>query len=87
MALVDAAASGDRLKTLEALRDVLAASIMDADPDKRASLAARLTDVLAQIAELAPKEKAGDPLDEIAARRTAQGGATARPRRTAADKG
>ena len=87
MDLVDASASGSRLQALEALRDVLAVSIVEADPDKRAPLAARLTDVLEQIEKLTPQAKAGDPLDEIAARRTARGGATARPRRAAADKG
>ena len=87
MDLVDAAASGSRLSALEALRDLLAASVVATDPDKRAPLAARLTDVLEQIEKLTPQAKAGDPLDEIAARRTARGGATARPRRTAANKG
>jgi len=86
--LVDAAASGSRLATLQALRDVLAASIIAADPDKRAPLAARLTDVLEQIEKLTPTSKAGDPVDEIAKRRTARGAGSAKSssRRTA-DKG
>lgn len=88
MDLVAAAASGSRLRTLEALRDVLAVSIGKADLDKRAPLAARLTDVLEQIEKLAPAKKVGDPVDEIAKRRTSRraGSATA-SRRPAANKG
>ena len=78
MDLVSAVASGDRTSALKALADVLATSILAATEDKRAPLAARLTDVLEQIEKLTPAEKAGDPIDEIAARRSARGGATAR---------
>ena len=70
-ALTAAAAAGDRLTTLCALRDVLAESIEDADPDKRAPLAARLSDVLAQI-EAAAEPEAEDGVDEIAQRRAAR---------------
>ena len=88
MSLADVAAEGSRVATLEALRDVLAASIVEADVDKRAPLAARLTDVLEQIDKLTPTAKVGDPVDEIAKRRTARGAGTASSRvRTAADKG
>jgi len=88
MSLFDAAVSGDRLATLKALRDVLAVSIEAADVDKRAPLAARLTDVLGQIDALQPKAKAGDPVDEIAGRRAARGAGSAKSQRLpAADKG
>jgi hypothetical protein len=88
MDLVAAAASGSRLHALEALRDVLARSISEADPDKRAPLAARLTDVLEQLEQLAPSAKAGDPVDEIARRRTSRGAGTAKSSsRSAANKG
>ena len=88
MDLVTAASSGNRLQTLEALRDVLAVSISEADPDKRAPLAARLTDVLEQIERLSPVEKVGDPVDEIAKRRSARGAGSAKSSsRSAGNKG
>lgn len=88
MDLLEAAATGDRLKALAALRDVLAESITAAEPDKRAPLAARLTDVLEQIEKLTPAAKVGDPVDEIAKRRTARGAGSAKSSaRTASDKG
>jgi len=88
MDLVAAAASGDRKAALEALRDVLAVSILAADPDKRSSLSAQLTVVLAQIEALQPKAKAGDPVDEIAKRRSARGAGSAKSqRRPTADEG
>jgi len=88
MSLPEAAASGSRLRTLEALRDVLAVSIVEAEPDKRAPLAARLSEVLEQIDKLTPAAKVGDPIDEIAKRRSARGaGSTAGKGRAAANKG
>lgn len=88
MDLASAAASGDRLRALEALRDVLAQSIVAADPDKRAALAARLTDVLEQIEKLTPVAKAGDPVDEIAKRRAARGaGSSSSKRKAGSDQG
>lgn len=68
----------DRLDRLVWLRDVLTESITAAEPDKRAPLAARLTDVLEQIEKLTAVVKAGDPVDEIARRRTARGAGTAK---------
>ena len=79
--------SPSRLDELEKLREVLWVSITAADPDKRAPLAARLESVLKQIEDLTPSEKVGDPIDEIAARRSARGGATSRLGRTAGSKG
>ena len=69
----------DRLKKLQDLEAVALDSIEAAPADKRASLIAQYRALLAEIESLqAASEKAGDPLDEIAARRAARGGATAR---------
>ena len=58
-------------------------SALAADPDKRAPLMNQWRVLEATIAELESKsEKAGDPVDEISARRAARGGATARVGRT-----
>lgn len=70
-ALSAAAASGDRRATLEALRDVLADSVLEADPDKRAPLAKQLREIVAEIEALPVKDertKVGD----LAARRSAR---------------
>lgn len=67
-----------RLDDLERLRDVLWDSIYAADPEKRAPLATRLESVIQQIESLTPSAKVGDPIDEVAARRAARGGATSR---------
>ena len=75
----------DRLAELRELYEIARDSIALADPEKRAPLIARAESLALQIETLTPTEKAGDPLDEIAARRTARGGATARPRRPAAN--
>lgn len=57
-------------------------SAQEADPDKRAPLMNQWRALEATIAELESKtEKAGDPVDEISARRAARGGSTARPGR------
>ena len=77
-----------RLEDLTALRELLWASLHAADPEKRAPLAARLESVVEQIEKLTPSAKAGDPVDEIAKRRTARGAGTATSkRRTAANEG
>lgn len=71
--------SSSRLEALESLRDILRASLDEAPADKRAPLAAQYRATLAEIATLtADEKKAGDPVDEIAARRAARGGATSR---------
>jgi hypothetical protein len=72
------ASPATRLDDLKRLRDVLWDSIESADPDRRAPLVARMESVLKQIEQLAPQAKAGDPVDEVAARRAARGGATSR---------
>jgi len=77
-----------RLEDLEDLRALLWDSIHAADPDKRAPLAARLESVVEQIEKLTPSAKVGDPVDEIAKRRSARGAGTAKSqRRPAADQG
>lgn len=75
----------DRLAELRELYDIARESIVAADPEKRAPLIARAESLAQQIEALSPSGKAGDPLDEIAQRRAARGGATARPRRPAAN--
>ena len=52
--LVDAAASGNRLAALEALRGVLATRLAECESNRDvAALSARLLEVLSQIAEVA----------------------------------
>ena len=68
----------DRLSKLRALEPVLLASIEEAPPDKRAALVAQYRATLAEIDGLeASVAKAGDPVDEIAARRAARGAVAA----------
>lgn len=77
-----------RLDDLTALREVLWSSIKAAEPEKRAPLVARLESVIEQIERLSPQAKAGDPVDEIAKRRSARGAGTAASRRRpTADEG
>ena len=72
-----------RIDDLRAAQDLMWSSIAEADPDKRAPLMNQWRALEATLAELGKaEEKTGDPLDEIAARRTARGGSTARPGRT-----
>ena len=73
MSLPESAASGDRLKALQDLRDVLAESIAACESLRdMAALSGRFQAVLAEIDELSPKEAAGDTIDEIASRRAAR---------------
>ena len=70
-----------RIDELKAAQKVMWESIVSADADKRAPLMNQWRALEATIAELESQvQKAGDPLDEIAARRAARGGATARTR-------
>lgn len=82
MTLSKAAASGDRLKTLIELRDDLAARLEVCQSDQNYTTLGRLfVDVLAQIAEMkGEKPDVGGALDELAAKRAANG----RPIATAA---
>lgn len=65
------AATGDRVATLEAMRDKLAADMDVAPPTVTAQLAARLQAVLAELAEIAAPQKVSS-LDELDKRRTAK---------------
>jgi len=70
--LGEVAGTGDRLATLQVLRDRLAADLDKADdPRDVAALALRLTDVLQQI-ESMPNTQQASAADEIAARRAAR---------------
>ena len=73
--------SDDYLTALKATRDAIVADLRYCESMRdRAAFYARLESVLKLINAAAPAdtEKGGDPIDEIAARRTARGGATAR---------
>ena len=73
MALSESAPTGDRLKTLHDLRDLLARNIEGCESLRDlAALSGRLQSVLSEIDELTPKEAAGDGIDEIARRRSAR---------------
>lgn len=66
------------------MRELLWESVKQADPDKRAPLFARLESVIEQIDKLTPQAKAGDPVDEIAKRRSARGAGSAQSQRDTA---
>lgn len=71
-----------RIDRLREASEVMWSSILDTDAEKRAPLMNQWRALEATIAELAANsDKVGDPVDEIAARRTARGGSTARPGR------
>lgn len=77
--LIESAHSGDRLKTLEALRDLLARQISECDSMRdTAALSNQLRATLTEIDQLAPKVDVGDPVDEIAQRRAARRASTAK---------
>lgn len=84
MSLLESAASGDRLDALCDLRDLLASQLVNCESSRDiAALTARFQSVLSEIESLNKETgKAADPVDEIAARRSARGGSTARPGRT-----
>lgn len=66
-----ATASGDRRKTLEAIRDELARQLDRCEPVASASIARQLRMTLADLANL-PAESRGSKLDEVKARREAR---------------
>jgi hypothetical protein len=65
--LTDAVRAGRR-QGLEALRDFLAESMIEVDPQSRAPLARQLTIVLEQLDNL-PGGEETNPVDEVAKRR------------------
>lgn len=75
-----AAATGDRRKTLEAIRDDLAAKLDRAEPAVVAQIAGQLRQTLADLAAL-PAESKGSKTDEVKERREARrrAGAKAAP--------
>lgn len=79
----DVVGSGDTLAALEAMRDQIAADLLDCDAKRdKAALYLRLADTLARIEELRPDTAKGDTVDEIAARRAARrAGPASRPPR------
>lgn len=71
------------LDDLLALKDVLWASLNAADADKRASLAREYRSTLEKIDSLSETKSAGDPIDELASRRSGRSAGTAKsPRRS-----
>lgn len=78
VSLADAVASGDRVASLRALRDVLASNIGAAEsPRDVAPLSRQLSLVMAELDALAPQERKGTHLDQLADRRRARGATTA----------
>lgn len=69
-----------RVDRLRLLADDLQTALGEAPVGVKAQLAAQYRATLAELdgLESAASEKAGDPVDEIAARRAARGGATSR---------
>lgn len=73
MPISESAQTGDRLKTLHDLRDLLARNIEACESMRDlAALSGRLQAVLAEIDELSPAEQEVDAVDEIAKRRSAR---------------
>lgn len=68
MSVAAAAATGDRLATLVAMRDKLAADLDEAPPTVVAQIAGRLSAVLVEIEGLNDPRKVSS-LDDLAARR------------------
>lgn len=60
----------DLLEDLVALKELLWASLSAAEADKRASLAREYRSTLEKIDSLSVKKSAGDPIDELASRRS-----------------
>ena len=78
MSLVESAASGDRLRALQDLRDHLAVAIEGCESLRDlAALSGRLQSVLEDIDELSDGQGGGDVVDEIARRRAARRAGTA----------
>jgi hypothetical protein len=71
LTLTEVVALGERRRSLESLRDVLASTIAAADPENVAALAKQLRDTMTEIAEL-PVPKEVSPVDELAKQRAAR---------------
>jgi len=66
--IAEVAATGDRRKTLEAMRDKLARDMDEAPPAVVAQIAGRLSAILTELDEMPDTEKRST-LDELVARR------------------
>lgn len=75
---------GDRKDSLVALRDLLASSVVVADPQYVAALARQLRDVLAELESLIPPEKSA--ADDLKAKRDSRLGGTQVSARTGGGK-
>ena len=71
-ALPATVASGDRRASLQAVRDHLAAALVEVDPRYKAPIAKQLADTMRELDGLADA-KVVTPLDELVARRAARG--------------
>ena len=71
MTVSEAFSSGDRVASLTALRDFLAGLVDDFDgaPKDIAPITKQLADVVRELDGLAPVQRKGTALDELAARR------------------
>ena len=69
--VTEAAAGGSRVEALEALRDLLAESLAEAEPGQRAALAKQLRETMAELASL-PDAAKRSTSDDLAARRSAR---------------
>ncbi len=69
--LVSAVASGDRRASLEALRDHLAAALVDVDARYKAPLAKQLADTMRELDGIRDV-KVVSPLDELVSKRAAR---------------
>lgn len=70
MGVYEAASTGNRLITLQALRDALARALDDVDPRYAAPLAKQLADVMRELEDVTPAKES--PVDELARARTAR---------------
>lgn len=68
MTLPEIVATGDRRKSLEAVRDHLARNLVDAEGREVATIAKELRNVMAELYSL-PGEREGSKSDELAERR------------------
>lgn len=85
--LRDVVAEGDRLKSLAAIRDHLAATLDDplCPPQSVAALTKQLAEVMRELASIAPPEQEST-VDEIASQRRKRRQATAVSKRRSAKK-
>lgn len=87
MNLVDAVGSRDERKALEAMADVLALAMQEAEPQVVAQIAGRLQAVMTRLALLGPAEQKVSALDELAAARANRRAATKVEQTAAAGSG